>query len=222
MKKTETNLILITVLFASALVTSNVLAGKAIVTGWTMFGQPVQFTSAVLAYAITFLATDVVGELWGRAKAQTVVLVGFAAQVLSTVLIMVALAMPAAADTANVYHQTLGTNWLFFIASMTAYLVSQTWDVRVFHRIRDAILTRNSDNWRHRWIWNNASTVTSQLIDSLIFNGIAFGIGFGMFSNPAALAAMIIPYYGIKILIAILDTPLFYLLTRNSKQTPAA
>ena len=70
------------------------------------------------------------------------VLIGFAAQVLSTVLIMVALAMPAAPEAATLYHQTLGTNWLFFIASMTAYLVAQTWDVRIFHRIRDAILNR--------------------------------------------------------------------------------
>ena len=69
-----------------------------------------------------------------------------------------------------------------------------------------------------RWIWNNASTRTSQIIDTVIFIGIAFGLGFGWLFDSAmwgTLGGMMVGQYLCKFVLALIDTPFFYLLTRK-------
>lgn len=218
MKKTNTNLMLCGMVFAVALVISNVITAKTIQTGIPLFGSTILVPSAVICYCITFLMTDVVGEIWGRSEARIVVIGGFFCQLLATALILIGEALPAADPNMQAAYSTLlGQNAVFVLASMTAYLLSQSWDVFVFHRIRDRMLARGGSS-RSRWVWNNASTMTSQLIDTVVFIGIAFGIGFGWLFDPALLSqlgAMMVGQYLCKFVLAALDTPFFYLLTRN-------
>lgn len=218
MKKTNTNLMLCAMVFAVALVISNVITAKTIQTGIPLFGSTILVPSAVICYCVTFLMTDVIGEIWGRKEARTVVLGGFACQVLATCLIIIGEITPAADPAMQAaYDMLLGQNAIFVIASMTAYLLSQSWDVFIFHRIRNHVLS-NGGSSRSRWIWNNASTMTSQLIDTVVFIGIAFGVGFGWLFDGAMigqLGAMMVGQYLCKFVLAALDTPFFYLLTRR-------
>ena len=143
---------------------------------------------------------------------------GFVCQVIAMCLIIIGHVLPAA-DPAmqGAYDMLLGQNAVFVIASMTAYLLSQSWDVFIFHRIRNRVLA-NGGSARSRWIWNNASTMTSQIIDTVVFIGIAFGIGFGWLFDAAMLpqlGAMMVGQYLCKFVLAALDTPFFYLLTRK-------
>ena len=216
MKKTNTNLMICAMVFAVALVISNVITAKTIQTGIPLFGSTILVPSAVICYCVTFLMTDVIGEIWGRKEAQTVVFGGFGCQLLATCLILIGEVLPAA-DPAmqGAYDMLLGQNAVFVLASMTAYLLSQSWDVFIFHRIRNRVL-RNGGSVRSRWIWNNASTMTSQIIDTVVFIGIAFGIGFGWLFDSAMLpqlGAMMVGQYLCKFVLAALDTPIFYLLT---------
>ena len=77
MQKTNRNLMLCGMVFAVALVVSNIVAAKTVMTGFTLFGSPVVVPSAVVCYFLTFLMTDVVGELWGRKEAAQIVKWGF-------------------------------------------------------------------------------------------------------------------------------------------------
>lgn len=225
MKKTNTNLMLCAMVFAVALVISNVVTAKTVQTGVPLFGSTILVPSAVVCYCVTFLMTDVIGEIWGKAEARVVVLGGFACQVLALCLILVAEALPAAdADMQAAFDLLLGQNAVFVVASMAGYLLSQSWDVFVFHKIRDRVLA-GGGTARSRWIWNNASTMTSQLIDTVVFIGIAFGVGFGWLFDPALagqLGAMMVGQYLCKFALAALDTPVFYFLTRNpARRVPA-
>ena len=220
MKKTNTNLMICAMVFAVALVIANVVTAKTVQTGIPLFGSTILVPSAVVCYCITFLMTDVVGEIWGPKEARTIVLGGFACQVLALCLILVAQALPAA-DPAmqGSFDMLLGQNGIFVLASMAGYLLAQSWDVFVFHKIRDRILS-NGGSERSRWIWNNASTMTSQLIDTVVFIAIAFGIGFGWLFDSAMigqLGAMMVGQYLCKFALAALDTPIFYFLTRNAE-----
>ena len=219
MKKTNTNLMLCAMVFAVALVISNVITAKTVQTGIPLFGSTILVPSAVICYCVTFLMTDVIGEIWGRKEAQTVVFGGFACQILATCLILIGQVLPAAdADMQASYDMLLGQNAIFVLASMTGYLLSQSWDVFVFHKIRDRVLA-NGGTERSRWIWNNVSTMTSQLIDTVVFIGIAFGLGFGWLFNPdliGQLGAMMVGQYLCKFVLAAIDTPVFYFLTRRS------
>ena len=62
--------------------------------------------------------------------------------------------------------------------------------------------------------------MTSQIIDTVVFIGIAFGIGFGWLFDAAMLpqlGAMMVGQYLCKFALAALDTPIFYFLTRSHK-----
>ena len=125
----------------------------------------------------------------------------------------------ADAEVQAAYGRLLGLNWVFAGASLVAYALSQSWDVFVFHRLRDTLLARRPDGRSRRWIWNNASTMSSQLLDTVVFVGLAFGCGLGWLFDPAmrpALLSLMLGQYLVKLALAALDTIPFYLLTRRS------
>lgn len=221
MQKTSKNLMLCGMVFAVALVVSNMVAAKTVATGFELFGSPVVVPSAVICYCITFLITDVVGELWGRDEARLIVRWGFACQVVACCLVAIAQLLPAAsADMQAAFEMLLGQSFVFVVASLVAYVASQSWDVFVFHKLRAFMTSRGmGSSWR--WVWNNASTMSSQAIDTVIYITIAFGLGMGWLFDPAmlsVLAGMIVGQYACKLLLAALDTPVFYLLTRGHSQ----
>lgn len=218
MKKTDENLALCVVIFVTSLVISNITAPKLILTGIPLFGGEAVVPCAVFCYAATFLMTDVIGEIWGKRAANDAVKMGFIGQIFAAALLFAAERLPAAdAEVQSAYVRLLGQNWVFVAASLAAYLVSQYWDVTVFHAIRDRMLSRDSGRGA-RWVWNNASTMTSQLIDTVLFIGIAFGLGLGWLFDDAmrpTLWAMMAGQYVVKFALAALDTPIFMLLTRD-------
>ena len=211
MKKTNTNLMLCAMVFAVALVISNVITAKTIQTGIPLFGSTILVPSAVICYCVTFLMTDVIGEIWGREEAGHTVRLGFICQLLSLAMIGLALILPVApfADNQAAFSSILGSTFRVVAASMIAYLCSQTWDVWVFHRIRDAYIRKHGSTAGGRWIWNNASTMTSQLIDTSIFILLAF------YGTVPDILHMILSQYLIKFIYAALDTIPFYLLTNR-------
>lgn len=218
MKKNDKNLLLCGMVFVVALVISNVVTAKTIQTGIPLFGSTIVLPGAALCYAITFLMTDVVGEVWGKSEAHTIVKWGFIGQIVATSLIAFTQMLPAAdPHMQESYVALLGQNWVFVIGSLTAYLLSQSWDVWVFHRIREKFIGME-DGHKFRFLWNNASTMTSQIIDTVVFAGIAFGLGFGWLFDQAMLpqlGAMMVGQYILKFLLAAIDTPFFYALTRK-------
>lgn len=222
MRKTESNLYLLYMLFGVALVTANAMATKLFATGITLFGNEVTFTVGVICYPVTFLVTDVIGELWGKENAKLAVRFGFICQLFSTFMIVIARYLPAVdPEIQRNYVNLLGQNWIFVVASMTAFLCSQSWDVWVFHKLRDKYIERHGSVKGGKWIWNNGSTIGSQFIDSIVYVSVAFGFGFGWFfdsSMTGTLLCMIVGQFVIKALLALLDTPLFYILTRKEEE----
>lgn len=220
MKKTNNNLILLNMIFAVSLVISNVVTAKLIFTGISLFGTVITLPGAALCYAITFLMTDVIGEIWGKTEANKTVLNGFFCQLLASLLIIFTQKLPAAdMGTQAAYNTILGQNYIFVIGSMVAYFASQSWDVWFFHRIRNKYIADHGNTDGGKWLWNNGSTMTSQIIDTVLFIGISFGLGFGWLFDPnmwSPLAAMAVGQYVLKFLLAAADTPFFYLLTRRT------
>ena len=200
MKKTETNLALLTGIFAVCLILSNILASKVLL----LFGVFV-IPSAVVAYPITFLMTDVIGEIWGKQQANRTVRIGLVCQLLCILLTLIAIFLPVApfADNQEMFKTILGSSVRVTVASLIAYMASQTWDVFVFHKLKDK-------SEKHKWLRNNLSTMTSQIIDTAIFITIAF---YGTVPN---IITMILSQYFIKFIFALLDTPFFYWMTRKN------
>lgn len=214
------------VLFCVALVTANVIGSKVFTLGFNLFGAPVALTTGAIVYPFTFLFTDIIGEKYGKKKATAAVFYGFVAQIFALIFIIIAKFLPSVDPTGAAqlaYDTQLGQSFVFVIASLTAYLISQFSDVKVFHAIRNKYVAKHGSTKGGRWIWNNASTITSQLLDSVLYAGIAFGLGFGwLWTQPIALLNMILAQWIIKAVIALLDTPIFYLFTKNSTKAEIA
>lgn len=164
--------------------------------------------AAVVAYPLTFLMTDVIGEIWGKAEANRTVRNGFFCQLISLILIFIAIVLPVApfADNQEAFEGILGQSFRVVAASMVAYLVAQWNDVFIFHKLKEKC------NGKHKWIRNNVSTLLSQLLDTAIFITIAF---VGTVPN---IFTMILSQYAVKAAYALLDTPFFYLLTRRKER----
>lgn len=201
MKKTNNNLIILNAVFVMSLLVANIVGGKVVnIIGLTV-------PAAVVSYAITFLCTDVINELWGKEQANKTVKLGLVIQLFSLGLILLAIALPPAEfarDYNDMFKIVLGQNVRMVVASLIAYTISQANDVYLFNYLRKVA-------GNHKWIRNNVSTMTSQIIDTAIFITIAF---YGQVPN---LLWMIISQYIVKFVLALLDTPFFYYLTREKQ-----
>lgn len=219
MKKTYKNLYLLYMLFAVSLITANCIAGKVFNTGLSLNGAPITLTVGAICYPITFLITDIIGEIWGKKEAGIAVRYGFICQIVSTIVIILAGLLPAVdGDVQAAYNTVLGQNFVFVVASLIAYTVSQTTDVFIFHKIRDWYTKKHGTTKGGKWLWNNAATMASQLLDSILYVLVAFGFGFKWIFGPETrilLVNMIVGQWLIKVILAAIDTPFFYLFTRN-------
>jgi hypothetical protein len=214
-------------LFVTALITAQLTATKILAfglpTALPIAGDTLILPGAALAYALTFFATDCYAELYGRSAAQVLVNVGFFMNFVMLALVWSTIAAPAAGAGVDpeTFRTALGASTNVVAGSLLAYLVSQNWDVLVFHRIREYT------DGRHLWLRNIGSTATSQAIDTVIFVSIAFWLaptifGVGAALPSAVLASLIVGQYLLKLLIALADTPFVYLVVRLLRDSETA
>lgn len=202
MKKTTFNLIMLNAIFMMGLVMSNLFGGKLIgILGVTVAG-------AVATYPLTFLSTDIIGEMWGKKEASDCVKVGIIIQLLFLLLGYISLAIPPQPQSAELQQSlriVLNQGTRMTLASLGAFTCSQFMDVYIFHKLKAKF------KGRHKWLRNNGSTMTSQFFDTIIFITIAF---YGAVDN---LMLMVLAQYVIKLGLALLDTPFFYFFTRRQE-----
>lgn len=217
MKKSNENLLLIHIIFVISIIVANIVGCKVINLGWSFLGIPLSLSGGAITYAFTFLCTDIVGEIWGKEYAKKAVKYGFIGQLFAIALIILTQYTPTFdTEMQSAYEKLLGQSPMFVLGSLCAYACSQTWDVWIFHKIRNYLQAKPSK----RWIWNNISTATSQIIDTIIYAFVAFGIGLGwLFDSEKIilLLGIMIGQYLLKLCLAIIDTPFFYFFTRKNE-----
>lgn len=169
---------------------------------------PLTLPLGVLPYPITFLCTDLISELFGRAKASFLVWVGFLANVWLFFILWLGGVLPGTDSPVfdTVQQAALGS----VVGSMIAYLAAQFCDVHVFH------LVKRATKGKHLWLRNNAYTLFSQFVDTFAVLTLAhfyadiLGIDD---ANPwPALWTIIGSAYVFKLVCALLDTIPAYLL----------
>ena len=109
-------------------------------------------------------------------------------------------AIPDSLVTDDTYNSVFRNAWRIIAASMTAYLFAQFVDVRIFH------FWKRLTNGKHLWLRNNASTVASQLLDTILVICILF---VGVWNSDQIISA-VIDGWTFKMLMALVDTPIIY------------
>ncbi len=200
--------LILAALFIASLVTSNLIFQKFFYwypTDFTVFDVKLfEISVGLLPYPITFLITDILSEIYGKKKANQVVIAGIFASFFSLGIIYIAIEVPAihwSPVNDNTFTKVFGATPLAVFASMMAYLFAQFIDIRVYH------FWKKFTNGKHLWLRNNFSTFTSQFIDTLTvllllcsFEIIAWDKFLGLLMSGVLF----------KIVIAALDTPLLY------------
>ena len=188
-------------IFLASLVTCNLIANKFVTVN---LGFKVFIVSAgILPYPLTFLVTDLISEIYGQKKANLVVFSGFVASIFVLSFLWLGAqfnSIPNSIVNDFTYNTVFQNAWRLITASMVAYLFAQFIDVRVFHFWKK--LTKG----KHLWLRNNGSTIASQLIDTTL---VIFILFVGVWDTNQILSA-IIDGWIFKMLIALLDTPIIY------------
>lgn len=160
-----------------------------------------------IMYGTIFLATDVLSEKYGKKEAQKSVYLGFFILISMTLVMQLALRFKPSVDDFMQPHLEAIFDFVprIVLGSLIAYITSQLFDIYLFDKIKEKL---PSD--KHLWVRNNVATITSQLLDSVIFVVVAF-IG----SIPKdVLISIILSTFVIKVIVAILDTPFLYLMKK--------
>lgn len=180
---------------------NTIIANIEVVKCVDLFTMPI--TLGNITFGSVFLATDILNEKYGRKIAQKGVFIGFFSLLTLTVFTQLDLLyVPNSEDFAQKSMQTLFaiTPRLCF-GSMLAYLISHSTEVFLFSTIKKFL---PNDNFL--WVRNNVATVTSQLIDTILFTFIAF---LGVFSLKTVITLCLTTYL-IKVILAFCETPFLY------------
>tara|TARA_B100001123_G_scaffold79381_1_gene90093 strand:+ start:927 stop:1631 length:705 start_codon:yes stop_codon:yes gene_type:complete len=187
------------------IVLGNLQGGK--VSQLEFFGYSFTASMGAILYSGIYFATDVLNEKFGREEANRAVMLGFVANlaVMITLLISVQFRPSDITGSALEVHNAIETlasySPVFVIGSLLAYLVSQTFDVWIFHKIK--VLT----DGKYLWLRNNISTITSQALDTFLYTFVwiiatelSFQAAFGIALTK----------YVFKVIIALIDTIFIY------------
>lgn len=214
------------------------------ILGITRFIQlgPLSLAVGVLPYPLTFLCTDLISEIYGRARANFLVWVGLGLNFFILGVLWLGNSVPAgespapwqvldlATEISTPSGATLSGQIELFtllyactsgavLASMLAYITAQFCDVQLFHFFKR--LTKG----KHLWLRNNFSTLISQIVDSVMVISVTFGAAYlaGDYTI-GVLVGLMTSSYLFKMVVALLDTLPFYWLThwlRNYLEWPA-
>lgn len=162
------------------------------------------FSYGSFVHALTFPCTDAVAEVWGAKRARFMVYMGTVVYLFCTVMLVVGVKVsPAEGWELNDAYRAIFEGAPRIVAgSLVATIVAQLWDIYVFEWIK------KRTGRKHLWLRNNASTFGSQLLDTSLFYVVAF---YGIIPNDV-LPKVILGTFVLKLGVAVVDTPIVYLL----------
>lgn len=185
-----------------------------------MFGVPdlsFNMSAGVITWPLIFIMTDIINEYFGIKQVRFLSIL--AAILISYAFLVVGFAMnlvPSdfwinqtinneSINMDNAFSAIFGQGMWIIVGSIVAFLIGQMVDVIIFHRIK------KMTGERFLWLRATGSTLASQFIDSFVVIFIAFYINPQYNWTWQMVAAIGIVNYSYKFIVAVLMTPLLYL-----------
>ncbi|MEO0038584.1 MAG: hypothetical protein RIQ59_1795 [Bacteroidota bacterium] len=188
-------------IFITNAIVAELIGGKLI----TVFGVPMSV--GILPWPIVFITTDLINEYFGEKGVRKLSLITASLIIYTFAILFIAMRIPAMQGanliTDDQFNGVFGQSMWIIVGSITAFMVSQLIDVTIFHFVK------NKTDGKMIWLRSTGSTVISQLFDSFIVLGIAFWMT-GKMTTEIFIASALTGYF-VKLVIAVLLTPLIYL-----------
>lgn len=167
-------------------------------------------------FASSFLATDIMSEVYGKEEASKCVKIGILANVTFIIISQSwFLYVPAESDTMAASIRTVFANTpRVMLSSLAAYAICELYDVWAYHALWSWTEKKFGDKRGYLWVRNNGSTLVSQLINVIAFNLLAFA---GVFPRDVMIQVLVFGYL-IFIVTSLCDTPFVYLARRIAEK----
>lgn len=207
----EKKLDILLAIYITSLVASELIGSKIT----TILGANISV--GIIAFPITFLINDIVTEIAGKERARHFVHTGLIMLVLLFFFVLIAKWLPPASfySHTEAYNTVFSNSLRIIVASLSAFVVSELLDISIFSKLKERMK-------KLLWFRVNVSNIISQFIDTTVFTFIAFYLVTPAY-DVEKMIALILPYWGLKILFSFVQTPLAYLgvwwLKRNSNES---
>lgn len=194
-------------LYVFCIATAELMGSKTVPLA-TIGGFHLTFSVAIFVLPLLFILNDVISEVYGRDRARSVAFLGIGFVFLLACFSALVVSLPPSSRFTSLnpaYRQIFGTSLRFSLASLVAFVCAELADVAVFARMRA--------RWgsARLWLRVNVSNVLAQGIDTVIFMTVAFwSTRVSIHDNALFLMGIILPYWTIKCLCSLLETPLVY------------
>lgn len=188
-----------------------------------IFGFQINQSVSIFVFPFIFILNDIVNEVFGPERARSIIRSSLIVILFIFVYSLITTAIPASsrfAASENAYDQIFGLSARFSLASLIAFISSDFLDVYIFAKMRKALGKKGL------WLRVNVSNFLSQFIDTVVFMVLAFwALDMSFSSNFTFILGLLIPYWIVKCLISIIETPLVYAgvnWLKNDKQSEAS
>jgi uncharacterized integral membrane protein (TIGR00697 family) len=163
---TSRSLFAYAVFYGGMVCIAGVLGNKQVALG------PLAVEAGIFAFLMLVITSSAVAELHGKDTAQRLVLLGFVPLVMSTLLTLVVLGAPPAADMdparLAAFETVMGSTPRIWLGGIFAYGISTLLNVTIFSRLKAR------EGAKLLWLRSAVASALSQIVDTLIFITIAF------------------------------------------------
>lgn len=189
--------LIITVVYVTCLLLSNLVAGKM----WAVTSN-ITLPAAVILFPITYIFGDIFTEVYGFKNARIIIWLGFACSFFAVGVYMITIGLPHPDFWTNqeAYATVLGTTPRVAAASFIGYLFGEFSNSMVLSKLK--VMTGG----KKLWVRTILSTLVGEGFDSVIFVTVSF---WGTMEN-ATLLQMIFFQYLFKVCYEIIFTPATY------------
>lgn len=166
-KKVSELQLLLTVLFVSCFMISNVITAKQVLLP---FG--ITMTGAVFIFPITYVLSDLFSEVYGYRWSRITCYMAFAMNLLMVVFFSLVISTPAPGYWTNqeAFQTVLGNTPRVFVASMLAFIAGDFVNDKIFQKMK----MQHQNSIRGFEARAIVSSLFGELVDSLIFLPLAF------------------------------------------------
>lgn len=181
-------------LFITTLIVSNIASVKITSAG------PLVFDAGTILFPLAYIVGDIVTEVYGYRKMRSLVYVGIAMLILTTVTFWVVGMLPPQAEWQGqaAFDATLGVVWRIAGASVVAIFVGELINSYIMANLK----VKNKG--KKLWFRLVGSSAVGSLVDTSVFSVLAFG---GTMSGSAMLQ-LIATVFGIKLATEVVVSPL--------------
>jgi uncharacterized integral membrane protein (TIGR00697 family) len=191
------SLFALAVFYGGMVCIAGVLGNKQVAMG------PLAVEAGIFAFLLLVVTSSAVAELHGAAQANRLVLLGFVPLIVSFLLTLVVLGLPASPemDAARLssFETIMSSTPRIWLGGIFAYGISTLLNVYIFSRLK------GREGSRLLWLRSGVASALSQAVDTLIFISVAF---YGVFPIGELLAGQMIAKVVLSI---VLVPPLIYI-----------